>query len=60
VSVDDDPQRFLDLGLRRYPALAHGDRTLSVLFLTKRKIRRFLSDVAASEPGSDPSDPGSE
>jgi hypothetical protein len=45
--VDEHPQAFLNLGLKRYPALAHGDRTLSALFLTKRKIRRFLSGVAA-------------
>lgn len=30
-------------GIRRYPALAHEDQTVSVLFLTKRRIRKFLN-----------------
>ena len=42
IDVNDNPQAMLDLGIRRFPALAHGEQTLSVLFLTKRKIRRFL------------------
>jgi hypothetical protein len=32
-----------ELGLSRYPALAAGENTLSVVFLTKRKIRKFLT-----------------
>jgi hypothetical protein len=42
VCVDDDPAPMRALGLKRYPALASGDQTLSAIFLTKRKIRRFL------------------
>lgn len=42
VCVDDDFEPMRALGLKRYPALASGDRTLSAIFLTKRKIRGFL------------------
>jgi len=42
VCVDNDPAPMRALGLKRYPALAAGERTLSAIFLTKRKIRRFL------------------
>jgi hypothetical protein len=45
VNVLENPEAFHALGLKRYPALACGDRTLSALFLTKRKIRRFLHDL---------------
>jgi len=45
VNVLESPEGFHALGLKRYPALACGDRTLSALFLTRRKIRRFLHDL---------------
>ncbi len=40
--MDGNPEPMRELGLRRYPALASGDNTLSAIFLTKRKIRHFL------------------
>jgi hypothetical protein len=40
--VDGNPEPMRALGLKRYPALASGEQTLSVVFLTKRKIRAFL------------------
>lgn len=40
--MDENPQPFRDLGLKRYPALASGTLTVSAVFLTKRKIRAFL------------------
>jgi hypothetical protein len=43
VCVDGNPAPMRDLGLRRYPALAHGEDTLTAVFLTKRKIRKFLA-----------------
>jgi len=45
VCVDGNPQLMRDLGLKRYPALASGERTLSAVFLTKRKIRGFLKQL---------------
>ena len=45
VSVVKEPQRMLERGIRRYPALACGEHSLSALFLTKRKIRRFLKSL---------------
>jgi hypothetical protein len=45
VCVDGNPEPMRALGLRRYPALASGNRTLSAIFLTKRKIRGFLSSL---------------
>jgi hypothetical protein len=32
-------------GVRQVPALVHGERRLSGLFLTKKKIRQFLESV---------------
>ncbi|HEY5646115.1 MAG TPA: hypothetical protein VIS76_09250 [Pseudomonadales bacterium] len=43
INVLEHADAMQSRGIRRYPALAHGDRILSVVFLTKRKIRRFLS-----------------
>ena len=43
VCVDGNPEPMRALGLSRYPALASGEHTLSVVFLTKRKIRKFLA-----------------
>ena len=43
VCVDENPEPMRALGLTRYPAMASGERTLSALFFTKRKIRKFLS-----------------
>jgi hypothetical protein len=45
VCVDEDPEPMRALGLRRYPALASGQKTLSAIFLTKRKIRGFLKKL---------------
>lgn len=45
VCVDEDPEPMRALGLRRYPALASGEKTLSAIFLTKRKIRGFLKKL---------------
>jgi hypothetical protein len=42
VCVDENPEPMRALGLKRYPALASGEQTLSALFFTKGKIRRFL------------------
>ncbi len=47
VDVRQHPEALLELGVRRYPALGHGERVLSKLFLTKRSIRKFLSAVTA-------------
>lgn len=43
VNVDEDPEPMRALGLRRYPALACDNRTVTAIFLTRRKIRKFLS-----------------
>jgi len=40
-----EPQRMLERGIRRYPALAAGDNSVSALFLTRRRIRRFLKTL---------------
>lgn len=45
ICVDDNPEPMRALGLKRYPALANGEQTLSALFLTRRKIRRFLGSL---------------
>jgi len=47
VNVLDEPERLRELGLRRYPTLAHGDRVLTGFFLTKRRIRKFLKALPA-------------
>jgi hypothetical protein len=44
--VFEQPDRWRALGVRRYPALAHGDEVMNALFLTKRKIRKFLEAAA--------------
>jgi hypothetical protein len=36
---------MLERNIRRYPALASGDHSISALFLTKRRIRRFLKSL---------------
>jgi hypothetical protein len=45
VNAQVNPEAMLKLGLRRYPALAHEGEKLSVLFLTKRKIRKFFRRI---------------
>lgn len=45
VNVLEQPVALRELGIRRVPALLHGERSLSALFLTKRSIRRFLAGV---------------
>lgn len=45
VCVDENPEPMRALGLKRYPALASGEQTLSALFFTKGRIRRFLSRI---------------
>jgi hypothetical protein len=36
---------MVDRGVRRYPSLAFEDRTFDVLFMTRRRIRRFLDSI---------------
>ena len=45
VSVDDHPEQARARGIKRYPALAHGDDLLAVLFMTRRRIRAFLGRI---------------
>ena len=45
VNVLEHPDIARELGLRRVPALGHGERTVSALFLTRRRIRRFLQTL---------------
>jgi len=43
--LEQPPGALSGLGIRRVPALVHGERVLSRLFLTKRSIRRFLREL---------------
>jgi hypothetical protein len=43
VDVHSDPENVRARGIRRYPTLVHGEQALSGLFLTRRRIRRFLN-----------------
>jgi len=45
VNVAENPDSMPALGIRRYPALAHQSETLSALFLTKRRIRKFFRRI---------------
>jgi hypothetical protein len=45
VNVNENPQAMRDSGLRRYPAMAYEEHKLSVIFLTKRRIRKFLNRI---------------
>ncbi|MGE0624413.1 MAG: hypothetical protein AB7I04_05800 [Pseudomonadales bacterium] len=45
VNVLEHPGGLRERGIRRVPALVHGERSLSKLFLTRRSIRRFLAGV---------------
>jgi hypothetical protein len=47
VSVIENPEAARSRGVRRYPALAHEDEVLEKLFLTRRRIRRFLERIPA-------------
>jgi hypothetical protein len=45
INVIDNPDPMVELGIRRFPALAHEERTFSVLFMTRSRIRRFLKSI---------------
>ena len=45
VNALENPEPMRELGLRRYPALASGERTISPIFMTRGRIRRFLSSL---------------
>ena len=42
INVMENPEPFRALGLTRFPALASDAETLSAIWLTRRRIRRFL------------------
>ncbi len=41
----ENPEPFRALGLTRFPALASESQTLSAIWLTRRRIRRFLKSL---------------
>ncbi len=45
VNVREQPQALLDRGVSRYPAIACGERVLSKIFMTRRRIRKFLATI---------------
>lgn len=47
MDVNENPEPMRRLGIARYPALSYETQTLSVIFLTKRKIRKFLSRLGS-------------
>ena len=48
VNVLEAPVDVRELGVKRVPTLIHGDNRLSVLFLTKTRIRRFLGALTVA------------
>jgi len=45
VDVLAEPERMLATGLRRHPALVAGEKSVNGLFLTRRRIRKFLQNL---------------